>query len=976
MAMNESKGAPRGPRPIIQWMLQIEGGRLLGPLKTEEVIFRISEGILSGEEKIKQHPNGQWTTVSREPIFYDQLLDALQKKVDENKIKKENRKSDNENTEINISNKVSENKIEKNDVKSILQPLPENTELEKIIHEQNKILLPELKSENLQIKKINLAQSNQPKSSYNKNQQTSLLEKIKGKIYSVSLKTMKTFVLAIVSLSIILFIFLSLIKTESKYIQLKFPKPATKVSMSEAQQKKLLDQAFKDYFLDQISSYLSAQNNLVELIEGNPQSVQARGLLCLVHKELWPFVRQDSRDIDVFQISRKGARLIDPVGENGTICEIIFLMIMGKYQNAMGLVDHYTNNPNNEVSPFLYLIKSELYAADKKYKDAIAYANDVASKIPYWAKPTYLLANYYEDTNQIEKSVEYFGNLFRINPKHRSGFIDYGGMMYAKVQNPDEALKALKTAEKMNTQIAKSNESKMHFYLAKIYFDKKNHDKALDHARDAFQLNPADLRARDLLISLGGSPNIQAKSDKNNELVFLGDQYYRAGDCLSASAEYMAAFDFDQQNAFAATKAGRCLWQLSQIEKAFVWLGKAIQADSKLSWPYFLLADYYSQRFNFVDAIQILTKGAQKIPNNAEILKGYGLVEYRRNNFKEAINYLERSRKVFENDPETLVLLSKAYSAKSAVTDFEKGMQMAIKAIELEDTNSDAHVSYANILVQTKGVESGASYIKELTKKYSYNQEFRLCLAQIYKETERYNDAKEIFEYVIINDDKNKQAMIGLGESYQGLGQFTQAINFFLKAAVIDPADPVPLMKVGYVYLEAGRAKEAINQFERARKLNPNFPRVNYMLGRASYGIKDFKNALQYAANEKQYNPNLADPYILSGEIYTAINDYAKCTKEYEMAIKLRPEGAENYVKLAICHLSIGNLDIAESLLNIANTKESGFAEIYKIQGEVFERKGERDSAVQAYTKYTILSPNAVDKKIYERKIEKLGGGK
>jgi len=303
MAMNESKGAPRGPRPIIQWMLQIEGGRLLGPLKTEEVIFRISEGILSGEEKIKQHPNGQWTTVSREPVFYDQLLDALQKKVDENKIKKEIQKSDNENTEINNQNKIAENKTEKTNVKSILQPISENTELEKIIHEQNKILVPELKSEIPHIKKANLIQNNQIKPPSYLNQQKTFLEKIKDKIYSISLKTLKTFILAFISLGVILFLFLTLIKSDSKYIQLKFPKPSTKVTLSEEQQMKLLDQAYKDFFLDQISSYLSAQNNLVELIEGNPQSVQARGLLCLVHKELWPFVRQDSKDIDIFQIS-------------------------------------------------------------------------------------------------------------------------------------------------------------------------------------------------------------------------------------------------------------------------------------------------------------------------------------------------------------------------------------------------------------------------------------------------------------------------------------------------------------------------------------------------------------------------------------------------------------------------------------------------------------------------------------------------
>lgn len=104
--------------------------------------------------------------------------------------------------------------------------------------------------------------------------------------------------------------------------------------------------------------------------------------------------------------------------------------------------------------------------------------------------------------------------------------------MYSKTQNSDEAFKALSSADKLESRISKSNEAKMHYYLAKIYENKKNHDKALDHASFAFQLSPSDVKIRDLLINLGGSPNIKATSDKNNELVFLGDQYYRAGDCF------------------------------------------------------------------------------------------------------------------------------------------------------------------------------------------------------------------------------------------------------------------------------------------------------------------------------------------------------------------------------------------------------------------------------------------------------------
>jgi hypothetical protein len=72
---------PKGPRKPItdstKWQLQVEGGRMVGPLTTEDLLYRIAEGILTGEEKIRKLPNGAWTVVSREPIFYDKLLQAL-----------------------------------------------------------------------------------------------------------------------------------------------------------------------------------------------------------------------------------------------------------------------------------------------------------------------------------------------------------------------------------------------------------------------------------------------------------------------------------------------------------------------------------------------------------------------------------------------------------------------------------------------------------------------------------------------------------------------------------------------------------------------------------------------------------------------------------------------------------------------------------------------------------------------------------
>lgn len=88
--------------------------------------------------------------------------------------------------------------------------------------------------------------------------------------------------------------------------------------------------------------------------------------------------------------------------------------------------------------------------------------------------------------------------------------------------------------------------------------------------------------------------------------------------------------------------------------------------------------------------------------------------------------------------------------------------------------------------------------------------------------------------------------------------------------------------------------------------------------------------------------------------------------------MKLRPQGADIYVKSAQCYRQAGSLDVAEDMLALASARESGYAEIYREQGAVYEVKGDARSAAQAYSKYLGLSPNAPDRAQIEQKLMQL----
>jgi tetratricopeptide (TPR) repeat protein len=202
-----------------------------------------------------------------------------------------------------------------------------------------------------------------------------------------------------------------------------------------------------------------------------------------------------------------------------------------------------------------------------------------------------------------------------------------------------------------------------------------------------------------------------------------------------------------------------------------------------------------------------------------------------------------------------------------------------------------------------------------------------------------------------------------------------EALELLLKAAVLDPADAEPLFMAGNIYLELKKPQEASVQFQRVLTINKLYPLVYYQLGRAALQMNDPRTALSFTEQEKRANPNLADAYLLAAEAHTLMQQYSNCATEYQKAIKLRPQQAFIYVKLAQCYRKAGSLDVAMNMLAVAATKESGLADIYKEQGAIYELKGDSAHAIEAYNQYFVLDPDAPDRAQIQERISTLQRG-
>jgi len=954
-------------RDQIHWIVKTTAGQTKGPYSTEALLKLIGEGIFTGSEMVSRYPGGQWTLLSQETKFYDKLLEALESSVEE------------------VPKPVATENAE-----TIVGPVPEHL---KNPHAHSPIL-----------ERTNVTQSDGLVSTHTKTKTTSSTSvKSAPRVPDSSIIDLKNMaqvqkkellksaklplILVAVALLLVVYALLPEGPEVGEKISLIAPKKGA-AAMSDQQAKERYSAAIAAIESDTVESYLTAQNHLVAVVEGVPNNLEVRGLLCLVYKELWPYAKQDANDIRTVSMVTQSTRALNAVGLFGNICEVVNLETSGHYKEARGVVESALENAERfSLLPVLYQFKAELLESNKDYMNATPYYEKAAQLWERWLRPQVKAGAMAAAMNQGTKAAQYFRGVLEKNPNHREAKIRLGILEYRAFKQEENAFKYLKSALSSQARISRDLEAEGSFALAELYLNKSEKGPALDAAQRAYRLSPNTSQYKQLVVRLGGSDRIKEKTS-NSELMFVGDQYARTGDCMAAQAEFKAAFEMEPKNGMAAVKAAKCLWQLNQSFEAIEWLTKATKAEPNLITAYVLLADYMSQRYNFTGAANALTNAARISPNNYEVLRGMALMEFRRGNMQGAINFAQRSLRAYDADIETYTLLAKSsaalYSATIAASkkDVEArenyqrdALRFATKAVEIDATNTEAQVTYAKVMAQINGVDSGVSYIKELIKKYSYSTEYRIALAEILRAEERYTQAQEYYEQVTEADPRNKKAFIGLGECYKAVGLYDRALRAFLSAAVLDPSDGEALFQAGKVQMERSKFEEAISQFKRVQNINPNFPRTYFYIGKAAVLAGSYDIGLEAVKREKQDNPNLADSYLLAGEIYAAKKQYAECAAEYSQSMKLRSQGAETYVKAAQCYRLSGSVDIAQDLLSMASSRESGYADIYKEQGAIYEVRGDLRAAVQSYNKYLALSPNALDRAEIENRIHRIGGG-
>ena len=299
----------------IHWIVKTTAGQTKGPYTTEALLKLIGEGVFSGSEMVSRYPGGQWTLLSQETQFYDKLLEALESSVDPVP-----NGAANENAETIVGPVPEHLKNPTGNQRSILERIDttagsknQNVSVGKSIGAPQPAPGPRAGPSIIELKNIQQVQ----KKELVKNAKVPLI-------------------LVAVALLLVVYVLLPDSADSGEKISLIAPKKGG-AAMSDQHAKEKYVAAVAAIEADTIESYLTAQNHLVAIVEGVPNNLEVRGLLCVVYKELWPFSKQDANDIRAISGVTQSTRALNAVGLFGSICEVGNLWSLQRGSRCRGI---------------------------------------------------------------------------------------------------------------------------------------------------------------------------------------------------------------------------------------------------------------------------------------------------------------------------------------------------------------------------------------------------------------------------------------------------------------------------------------------------------------------------------------------------------------------------------------------------------------------------------------------------------------
>ncbi|MDD3663163.1 MAG: hypothetical protein PHT84_04830, partial [Candidatus Pacebacteria bacterium] len=692
---------------IKKYLIKFSDETIKGPLLKEEIEDMIYDNILSGDELIKEYPEGEWVNISSIKHFYDVFIGffELEKNINSNKKK----------TIIDFKTE----KVKK----------PEDLDKTKILKKETKEKT-EIYTEQEKEKISNLVIKDKIKASLNTEEKSPLIPRsvIKTKTDEIKKKD-KTpiIVITIIVLASILFfipkdkeqkISIEGVEVKKELIELKLP-VAESEDYSPTESRRLRLRALELLEKDNINSYNAAITDLLEGFRLNISNGALLSYLAYTYANLYGISKRDAEFLNALKSIITRAERTDVNVESLALAQISFLNITNRFDESINIFNSILTKVENlsDVSPLLLILAADTSIKNSDYQTAYKIIEQLKEMYPERFPRIYYLEGMIRKNNrELDLATKSFEQALKINPSHSQSQVEL--FIINQESSINNILKFLAT-NSPNTN--HEDISKLLVILANRLAEEKDTIKAKNLYKKALDFYPANTDALIAYERLGGDINKYqnlalldpAKQADLNVFLLRGDELMNVYKYRDAALQYRMATSINDKDSIAWYKLGVAYSFSYEYEKAISSFKKSLEINSLDINTLIKLARVQIDLYMFVEASENLERALKLDPEHPDTIFTIGYLNDKRNLEKEAIDYYHKAvSKDFSHKEALFILGEKNFKYER----YPEAKLLFEKVLTAKPDDFASYMYIIRILSKTEHIDKVKRYVDNLEK--------------------------------------------------------------------------------------------------------------------------------------------------------------------------------------------------------------------------------------------------------------------
>ena len=424
-------------------------------------------------------------------------------------------------------------------------------------------------------------------------------------------------------------------------------------------------------------------------------------------------------------------------------------------------------------------------------------------------------------------------------------------------------------------------------------------------------------------------------------------------------------------------------------------LGKIYESDGSQKKAY----DYYSQALKYSpdkadvwleyansllrqekakEAIAILHRGLNAIPNNLQLKQRLGEIHLESKDYKKAIDFLEsvhdslNQLPVAENNHLKVKNASALGNAYYQTDQYKQAIHTLQEVHKAHPTEPTIAYRYAQaLLADNRPKDAIPPLIRVLqTNPKDTTPYLDYAKAQLAAE----QDAKEAIkslEHVLKTNPENNEALALLGDAYLMNKQYKEALTSYKKAMETplkeNPTWLVRLLHgIGKVALQTNDTDTAIVTLKQAKAEDPNNVDVLKTLANAYLKAQLIENASEISQTILRKKPEDVDTHLWYADIAKSMEQTSEAIKVLKRAHEISPDRQDVQIALGKTYFETGNLELARQTFEEIAENSNSTIHSLQIAADHLLELGEENQAIKALSQALKIA-NEVNAKTQEK---------